>query len=261
MLYLLPNLLGDIENITDQLPPGVAAAVAQLDGLIAEDPKEGRRFLKRFTLKKPLQEIPVVTMKGQQVIYEDLLLPIKDGQTWGLVSDAGLPCIADPGGAIVARARVMGIPIRAFPGPCSMTLALMLSGLPGQRWAFHGYLDKSEEGLKHELRKLEARAGEDNATQMFMEVPFKNLRMWRLLMESLSPETLLAYARDLTLPSERVETRTVENWMTRPVPDIDRFPVVFLIAKSAQKRYDRDTQDHAPKASGGWHRGSTDRRR
>lgn len=229
MLILLPNLLGDLDDWSGQLPAGVAEAVASLDGLIAEDAKQGRRYLKRFVLKKPIQEIPVESFRGD-MSEDELLEPVRSGGCWGVVSDAGLPCIADPGARLVARAKALGIEVQAFPGPCSMMLALMLSGMPGQRWAFHGYLEKDEKRLAAQLRCLERRSQEEKATQLFMERPFKNAKLWRMLLETLGPQTRLAYACDLTLPSQEVQQRSVEQWRALPAPALQKRPAVFLIA-------------------------------
>src|SRR5258708_21049619 len=149
-LLLLPNLLGEHRHHEMFLPSSVDKAVSSLDGLIAESDIEGRRFLKRFETKKPAMEIPIALFNEHTPDdhIDFLLEPIVKGGRWGLVSDAGLPCIADPGAKLVQRARQLGILIQAFVGPSSILFALMLSGLPGQKFAFQGYLPKGPEDRK-----------------------------------------------------------------------------------------------------------------
>ncbi|HXF29241.1 MAG TPA: SAM-dependent methyltransferase, partial [Chlamydiales bacterium] len=144
MLYLLPNLLDETCDASLQLPKAVFDAVAEIDGLICENEKEGRRFLKRFRTKKILQEMPLQLLNEHTPSkdLEALVAPLIKGQTWGLVSDAGLPCIADPGAPLVQLARKKNIAIRAFAGPSSLMMALQLSGFSGQRFSFYGYLPK-----------------------------------------------------------------------------------------------------------------------
>ena len=154
-LLLLPNLLGELPHPEIFLPQSVFKAVSTIDGLIAESETCGRRYLKRFETKKSYQDTPVALL-NEHTPSEDLdflLEPILKGERWGLISDAGLPCIADPGFELVRRARLKGIPIQAFVGPSSILMGLMLSGLPAQKFTFQGYLDKTpvkrEEQLKN----------------------------------------------------------------------------------------------------------------
>ena len=137
-LLLLPNVLADVKHHEPFLPSSVDKAVASIDGLIAESASAGRRFLARFETKKPTNEIPIALF-NEHTKEEDidfLLEPIRKGERWGLISDGGLPCIADPGAKLVKRANISGIIVQAFVGPSSPMLALMLSGLPAQRFYF-----------------------------------------------------------------------------------------------------------------------------
>ena len=172
-LLLLPNVLGEQRHHQLFLPSSVDKAVASLDGLIAESDKAGRRYLSRFDTKKPVQETPIALFNEHTP--DDhigfLLEPIQKGERWGIVSDAGLPCIADPGAKLVQRARQMGIQVHAFVGPSSILLALMLSGLSGQKFAFQGYLDKDPQKRNRQIANLEKRSKEEGSTQIFMEAP------------------------------------------------------------------------------------------
>jgi len=231
MLLLLPNLLGEHRYHEVFLPSSVDKAVATLDGLIAESDKGGRRFLSRFKTKKKVHEIPLALFnKNTPDDHLDFLLePLVNGQRWGLVSDAGLPCIADPGAKVVFRARQRGIAVQAFVGPSSIFLALMLSGLPGQQFAFHGYLDKDAKRRQKQLIDLEKRSRCDQAVQMFMEAPHRNSHILQALMEILQDDTLLCVCWDLTLPTQGVVSQEVRVWKKTPLPNIHKKPALFLL--------------------------------
>jgi len=230
-LLLLPNLLTETRHHDLFLPPSVDRAVVTLDGLIAESEAGGRRFLSHFPLEKKVHEIPIALLNEHtpDEDYDFLLEPIKQGERWGLISDAGLPCIADPGSKLVARARKLGIAVQAFVGPCSFVLALMLSGLPGQRFAFHGYLNKEPKEREREIRLLQKRAQEDHATQIFMEAPYRNQHLLKSLLDTLPDETDLCVAWDLTLPTQGVVTQKIATWKKIPLPNLEKKPAVFLI--------------------------------
>lgn len=234
-LLLFPNVLGDVPHHELFLPESVGRAVQQIDGLIAESEKGGRRFLSRFKLDRSVFSIPLALFnehsKDEDVDF--FLEPIKkEGQRWGLVSDAGLPCIADPGAKIVKRARQVGIQVQAFTGPCSITLALMLSGLNGQRFTFHGYLPKTPEERAVEVRRLEARARSAGETQIFIEAPYRNAKTLETLLGTLSDQMLLCLAWDLTLPTQGVHTHSVGTWKKSPLPDLEKRCVTFLLSSA-----------------------------
>lgn len=230
-LLLLPNLLGEHRHHEPYLPGSVDRAVITLNGLIAESDREARRFLSRFKMETPVHLIPVailnVNTKPEDIDF--LLEPIIQGERWGYLSDAGLPCVADPGAILVRRARQRGIAIQAFTGPCSITLALMLSGLEGQRFAFHGYIDKEESRRAGKIKQLEKRSKEDRATQIFMEAPYKNDYLLQHLIDTLDPETYLCVAWDLTLPSQSVVCQQVGAWKRIPLPQIKDKPAQFMV--------------------------------
>ncbi|MBT7462301.1 MAG: SAM-dependent methyltransferase, partial [Waddliaceae bacterium] len=153
-----------------------------------------------------------------------------DGERWGYVSDAGLPCIADPGNELVNGARAKGFDVEAYSGPSSIFLALMLSGLQGQRFTFHGYISKEKEQRENEMKDMEAYAQECHATQIFIEAPYRNVHTFQSLIEVLGDETLLCVACDLTLPTQEVICRCVGHWKKTTMPDIAKKPAIFLIA-------------------------------
>jgi 16S rRNA (cytidine1402-2'-O)-methyltransferase len=231
-LILLPNLLGDQKHHQPYLPISVDKVVATLDGLIAESEPAGRRYLGRFETKKPLREMPIAVFDGKtpESHIDFLLEPLKKGERWGYVSDAGLPCLADPGALLVRRARSLGILVQAFVGPSSLFLALMLSGLPGQRFTFHGYLDKESEKSRKQIQKLEKASREEGMTQMFIETPYRNAQMLETLLSTLSPETWLCAAWELTLPDQGILSQPVSLWKKSPLPNLEKRNTVFLIS-------------------------------
>lgn len=230
-LLLLPNLLGELKHHAPYLPSGVDKAVQTIDGLIAESPQAGRRYLGRFETKKPAAEIPIALF-NEHTPDEDLdflLEPVRKGERWGFVVDAGVPCIADPGARLVRRARQTGIAIQAYVGPSSILLGLMLSGLSGQQFTFNGYLDSSPAGRVKELRQLEATLKKTGFTQIFIETPYRNKHMMDSLLSTLSDDVMLCVAWDLTLPTQGVLSQTVATWKKSPVPNLEKKTAVFLI--------------------------------
>lgn len=231
-LLLLPNLLGDYRHAEVFLPSGVFKAMQTIDGLIAESEIEGRRYLKRFETKKAAVEIPIALF-NEHTPDKDLdyfLEPILAGERWGLVSDAGLPCIADPGSKLVRLANLKGIQVQAYVGPSSIFMALMLSGLPGQKFFFHGYLDKDQSIRKDQIRQLEKQSRSEQTTQLFMEAPYRNRYTLDALLENLSDQTLMCVAWDITLPSQGVMTKTIAQWKKCTLPNLEKKPAIFLIS-------------------------------
>lgn len=231
-LLLLPNLLGEFPHHEMFLPSSVDKAVATLDGLISESPSSGRRYLARFKTKKPLNDVPIALFNEHtpDADLDFLLEPIHKGERWGLISDAGLPCIADPGAKLVSRARQTGISVQAFVGPSSLLLALMLSGLPGQRFNFLGYLDKDPNIREIKIKELQKTSKADRATQIFIETPYRNQHTLDSLVKVLSDETLLCVAWDLTLPTQGILSQPVRTWKKSPLPNLEKKNAIFLIS-------------------------------
>lgn len=226
-LYLLPNLLGPSDP-TLFFPNCVGETVKKLHGLIAEDEKEGRAYLKLFGVKPQNFPIKLLNEHTKPNEIDVLLEPIVRGESWGIVSDCGLPCIADPGSNVVLRANQKKIAVQTFVGPSSIVMALQLSGLSGQRFAFHGYISRDDKAT--ELKKWEKRAFDENETQIFMDAPYRNASTLQKCLEILDKKVLFAVATDLTLSSQEVRTMTVSEWRTKEFPSIDKRPTLFLFA-------------------------------
>lgn len=229
-LLLLPNLLGEFRHTEVFLPESVFKAMSTIDGLIAESEKEGRRYLGRFETKKPANEIPIALFNEHTPVtdIDYLLEPIIAGERWGLVSDGGLPCIADPGSKLVRRAIQRGIQIQAFVGPSSILMALMLSGLPGQKFFFHGYLDKDPHKRKDAIKHLSDQSHKEGTTQIFMEAPYRNSHALETLLQTLPDHADLCVAWDLTLPTQGVMTQTIAQWKKCTLPNLEKKPAIFL---------------------------------
>ncbi len=229
-LLLLPNLLSDFRHAEVFLPISVYKAMQTIDGLIAESETEGRKYLKRFETKKPAAFMPIALYNehSPENQLDFLLEPIEKGERWGLISDAGLPCIADPGSHLVLRARRKGLTVQAFSGPSSILLALMLSGLPSQKFFFQGYLDKEPQKRKDQIRRLLTQSQSEQATQVLIEAPYRNTHMLMALIETLPESSWLTVAWDLTLPSQGVITQTVAEWKKSSLPNLEKKPAIFL---------------------------------
>jgi len=228
-LFIIPSTLGDTASI-ETIPPATLTALQRLEHLIVETPKQARQFLRTAGIRLHERRISFYTLDEHTAAAEvaRLLAPALSGSDIGLLSDAGCPAVADPGAALVRLAHERGIPVIPLVGPSSITLALMASGLNGQRFSFPGYLPVELKALKDSIRLLEHRASAENQTQVFIEAPYRNDRLFAAILDTCAPQLLLCLATDLTLTSQSIATRSVERWRTeRPV--LNRRPTVFLL--------------------------------
>lgn len=244
ILYLVPNLLEPAaasagEALTGVIPETVLATTARLGYFIAENAKTTRAFLKlvgqAHPLAKPLQEIRIagLDVNTAAAALPDLLAPILDGQDGGLISEAGVPAVADPGASLVRLAHEYGIRVKPLVGPSSLLLALMASGLDGQRFAFHGYLPVDAGERARRIKALEERSRQERQTQLFIETPYRNLALLQALASACRPQTLISVATDLSLPGESVRTQSAGQWQRelqqKKEPPFHRRPTVFLM--------------------------------
>lgn len=228
-LYLLPNTLGD--TAAEAVIPAAALHRARsLDYFIAENPKSARAFLKRIGFPRPLQDIRMERLDHNTRVDEvaSLLEPILGGRDAGLLSEAGLPAVADPGAFLVRLAHEKGVRVVPLSGPSSILLALAASGLEGQRFVFHGYLPVKQSELTATLKELERQSRRLSQTQIFIETPYRNDATLAAMLRSLRDDTLICVAADLTLESEMVKTRPAARWRGR-VPQLKGRPAVFLV--------------------------------
>lgn len=226
-LILLPNLLATSADKAASLPPCVDAVVSNLDGLIAESEKGGRHFLMRHT--PHFRDIPIELLSEHKEEVDPLIDLMTGETTWGLVSDAGMPCLADPGARLVTRARKRGITIEAIPGPTSILLALALSGLPAQSFFFHGYPPK-----KPDERAIWIDSLSSDTTHLAIEAPYRNDHLFRALIDHLPETAHLGYAANLTAPDQIVDLRTVGEWRLA-IPTIGKVPAIFMVRRARQR--------------------------
>lgn len=229
-LFLVPNLLGAIAP--EQVLPARTLEIARaLAHWIVETPKPARAFLKTL---EPAQRIAGLSIRAigeatDRTELAALLAPTREGHDIGLLSDAGCPGIADPGANLVATAHENAIRVVPLVGPSSLLLALMASGMNGQRFTFHGYLPAKSAERADALRKLESQSRSEGGTQLFIETPYRNVAMLATLVEALAPATRLCVAVDLTLPGESVLTRTVREWRGRDFAGYAKRPAIFIL--------------------------------
>src|SRR4029078_10699799 len=224
VLYAIPTPLGGAAS--DALPASALETVKSLRHFVVENAKSARAFLKDAGSDPKAMQIEELNDKSN---LQQLLKPLKEGHSIGLLSEAGCPAIADPGALLVEAAEREGIRVVPLVGPSSIVLALMASGLEGQRFAFCGYLPREAEERKKKIREIEARSRRERETQIFIETPYRNAVLFTALLEVCSSSTLLCVASDLTLPSEQINTRAIPAWRAAR-HSIGKRPTVFLLS-------------------------------
>lgn len=229
-LFLVPVSLGDTPWARF-LPADVRNLAAEIRHFVVENAKTARAELKRIQHPRPLREldIRVLPERGSDSELDALLEPALAGHSLGLLSEAGCPAVADPGAALVARAHALDIPVRPLIGPSSILLALMASGLNGQSFAFNGYLPVAEVERDSRIRQLEDESRRLQRTQIFIETPYRNERLYDALLATCQPATRLCVARNLTTDEEWIQSRTIAAWRRSARPDLARRPALFLI--------------------------------
>jgi len=204
------------------LPQNVVRQVQSLRDFVVENAKSARAFL--GALGMPVRELNIRVISDER----DPLAPLREKRALGLLSEAGCPAIADPGAAIIDAAHREGFRVVPLVGPSSIVLALMASGLEGQRFAFSGYLPREGPARAEKIRELERRSRKELETEIFIETPYRNDVLLAALLEACNPRTKLCVAADLTLPGESVQTKPIAEWR-RAKTAIGRRPAVFLL--------------------------------
>lgn len=226
-LYLIPTALN--ESGDAGLSPATTAIILGLEHFVVENLRSARRFLRRIGYSKDFQTVQMVVLAGDEAFQPDLLQPLLAAPTVriGLLSEAGSPAVADPGAAVVRWAHDCGLRVVPLPGPSSIMLALMASGLNGQHFAFHGYLPVHAVQRRQRIRRLEAESRQSGQTQIVMETPYRNNALLADLLASLQPDTRLCVAAALTSADEFICCRSVAKWKTER-PDLKGRPALFL---------------------------------
>jgi len=222
-LYAIPTPLGG--TAAAALPASALKTVQTLRRFVVENAKTARAFLKDVGMPIAMQDLNISILEADVLKHIEVL---QAGNSIGLLSEAGCPAIADPGAALVAAAQREGIRVVPLVGPSSIVLALMASGLEGQRFAFCGYLPREAEERRKRIKEIESRSRRERETQIFIETPYRNDVMLGALLEVCAPETLVCVASDLTLPAEQINTRKIADWRGAR-HTIGKRPTVFLL--------------------------------
>ncbi|MFZ4739588.1 MAG: SAM-dependent methyltransferase [Bacteroidales bacterium] len=230
-LYLIPSTIGEspIDNVIPAYNKGV---INKIDIYIVEEIRTARRFLKKAGLLKPIDDLTffVLNEHSKPEEIDNYLDAIQKGENIGLLSEAGVPCIADPGADIVRIAQQKNIEVVPLVGPSSILLALMASGFNGQQFAFLGYLPVDKNLRINKIKEIERNIFQKNETQIFIETPYRNNQLIESLLQSCRNETLLCIATDITLETAFLKTKTIEAWK-KSVPDFHKKTTVFLLYK------------------------------
>ena len=229
-LYLIPVTLGDTP-LSRVLPDYNAEIIRGIKHFIVEDVRSARRFLKKVDRDIDIDGLTFFAM-GKHAAPEQFaayLRPLEQGLPVGVISEAGCPAVADPGADVVAIAQRKGLRVVPLVGPSSMILAVMASGFNGQSFAFNGYLPIDPPERVRRIKALEQRAYSEHQTQLFIETPYRNAKLFDTLLQACRPQTRLCVAAGITCPEEFIRTRTVQDWKKRPLPDLSKIPAIFLI--------------------------------
>ncbi len=231
-LFLIPVTLGDISPL-EVLPISIKKVIEMVDYYIVENEKTARKNIKALAPSKSqdsLQLFPLNKFTDPMDIpsYLDACL---EGKNVGLMSEAGVPGVADPGAQIVALAHEKNIRVQPLVGPSSILMAIMASGMNGQNFAFNGYLPIDNKERRSRIKDLETRSFKEDQAQIFIETPYRNNKLIEELVSQLHPETKLTIACDITLPNEYIKTLSVNQWKKQPL-DIHKRPAIFILQRS-----------------------------
>jgi 16S rRNA (cytidine1402-2'-O)-methyltransferase len=231
ILYLIPSPLAECD-FTKIFPAYNSEIIQEIDHFIVEDLRTGRRFVKKLGMQKPMETLQFSTLnehtKGDEI--ENLLQPLVEGKNLGLISDAGTPCVADPGSVVVSRAQQIGVEVIPLIGPSSILLALMASGLNGQSFAFNGYLPREQPDRERQLCFLESLIKKSNQTQIFIETPYRNNHVFRSILAVCDPAIRLCLGMNITSENQMIKTMTVKKWRSQKL-DLHKQPTVFLLGR------------------------------
>jgi 16S rRNA (cytidine1402-2'-O)-methyltransferase len=231
-LYLIPVTLGET-SIEQVLPSYNHEVIMGIRHFIVENIRSARRFLRQTDRTFPIDDTTFFEMgkHSDERAFSQYLQPLREGKPVGVISEAGCPAVADPGADIVGIAQREGLRVIPLVGPNSMIMAVMSSGLGGQSFAFNGYLPVDTTDRAKKLKMLETRAWTEGQTQLFIETPYRNEKMFQALLSALRPQTRLCIAAGITTQDEYIRTLRISEWKNTKLPDLSKIPAIFLINK------------------------------
>lgn len=229
-LYLIPNTLGEC-NLNSIFPSKNHDIIMGIKHFIVEDVRTIRRFLKKVDKEIDIDSLTfdVLNKHTDPKEVSSFLRYLEQGEDMGVISEAGCPAIADPGADVVKIAQKKGIKVVPMVGPSSILLGLMASGFNGQSFAFVGYLPIEDVERSKTIKHLEKRAHSENQSQIFIETPYRNMKMLEQLINNCQPNTLLCVACDVTLETEYIKTKTIAEWKKSALPDLNKRPSIFIL--------------------------------
>lgn len=229
-LYLIPTTLGD-NNPIDVLPATVIQIIKKTNYFIVENEKTARRFIKKICPSKPQSELKLFPLSKHTELIDtqSYLNSCSKGIDVGLLSEAGVPAIADPGALMVELAHKKNIRVVPLVGPSSILLAMMSSGFNGQNFTFNGYLPIDAKDRKRTIKTLERISKDKNQSQIFIETPYRNNKMLNDLLQSLQTNTKLCIASNITLETEYIRTLSIGEWKKTAKPDLHKIPTIFIL--------------------------------
>lgn len=231
-IYMIPCPIADGESVWEVLPKANLDIINSLDYFVVENIRSARRFLSKAGIERKIDDLQFVELNEHTTSSADverMLRPILEGRSAGVISEAGVPGVADPGADIVALAHKHDIRVVPLVGPSSILMAMMASGQNGQSFSFVGYLPVKEPERTRHIRNLEQRAISERSAQIFIEAPYRNIKLFDTLMKSLKPAIRLTVACDITSHDEYIKTATIEQWRRKAVPNIEKRPTIFIL--------------------------------
>lgn len=232
VLYMIPCPISDATDVYDVTPASNRAIIDSLDYFIVENVRSARRFLSKAGISRKIDDLEFVELNEhtrEGVAVEAMVRPIEQGRSAGVISEAGVPGVADPGAMVAAACHRRGIRVVPLVGPSSILMSIMASGLNGQSFAFNGYLPVKPPERGKAIKALERRAQTEHQSQIFIEAPYRNVKLVEQLLSVCSPAIRLTIACDITSPEEIILTRTIEQWRKVALPDIAKRPTIFII--------------------------------
>ncbi len=231
-LYLIPCPISDETEVWDVVPAANRAVMDSLEYFIVENTRTARRFLSKAGIARKIdtlefRELNEHTVAGREV--EELVRPLLEGRSAGVISEAGVPAVADPGALVVEACHRHGIRVVPLVGPSSIIMAVMASGLNGQSFAFNGYLPVKPPERAQALRRFERRAHAEHQSQLFIEAPYRNVKLLEQMLQVLDSETRLTLAFDITAPTEWIRTKRVAEWRKESIEGLNKRPAIFII--------------------------------